>query len=68
MITAQKQTETAIDEAMIDRLIRGFYARVRDDDVLGPIFAEKIEYAPRQISFPHVVVQLQERGIPDEIG
>jgi hypothetical protein len=34
---------TTIDEAMIDRLIRGFYARVRDDDVLGPIFAEKIE-------------------------
>ena len=43
VITAQIQTETTIDEAMIDRLIRGFYARVRDDDVLGPIFAEKIE-------------------------
>jgi hemoglobin len=43
VITAQIQTETAIDEAMIDRLIRGFYARVRDDDVLGPIFAKKIE-------------------------
>ena len=43
VITAQIQSETTIDEAMIDRLIRGFYARVRDDDVLGPIFAEKIE-------------------------
>ncbi len=41
-ITAQIQTETAIDEAMIDRLVRGFYARVREDDVLGPIFAAKI--------------------------
>ena len=43
VITAQIQTETAIDEAMIDRLIRGFDARVRDDDVLGSIFAKKIE-------------------------
>jgi len=42
-ITAQIQAETGIDEAMIERLVRGFYAKVRDDDVLGPIFAEKIE-------------------------
>jgi hemoglobin len=41
-ITAQIQTETGIDEAMIERLVRGFYARVRDDDELGPIFAAKI--------------------------
>lgn len=42
-ITAQIQTETGIDETMIDRLVRGFYARVREDDVLGPIFAAKID-------------------------
>lgn len=42
-ITAQIQTETGIDETMIDQLVRGFYARVRDDDVLGPIFAAKID-------------------------
>jgi hemoglobin len=42
-ITAQIQTETGIDEAMIERLVRGFYARVRDDNVLGPIFDEKIK-------------------------
>ena len=41
-ITAQIQAETGIDEAMIERLVRGFYARVRDDEVLGPIFAAKI--------------------------
>ncbi|HEY5337607.1 MAG TPA: group III truncated hemoglobin [Rhizomicrobium sp.] len=28
---------------MIERLVRGFYAKVRDDDVLGPIFAAKID-------------------------
>ena len=42
-ITAQIQTETGIDETMIDQLVRGFYARVRDDDVLEPIFAAKID-------------------------
>ena len=34
--------ETGIDEALIDALVEGFYARVRDDDVIGPIFAERI--------------------------
>ena len=38
---------TGIDEAMIDRLVEGFYARVRDDALIGPIFAERIEdWAP----------------------
>jgi hemoglobin len=41
-ITSQIQAETGIDEAMIERLIRSFYARVREDAVLGPIFAAKI--------------------------
>lgn len=42
-ITSQIQAETGIDEAMIERLVRRFYARVRDDDVLGPIFAAQID-------------------------
>lgn len=33
---------TGIDEVMIDRLVRSFYARIREDDVLGPIFEERI--------------------------
>ncbi|HKD21291.1 MAG TPA: group III truncated hemoglobin [Rhizomicrobium sp.] len=40
--TAQVQAETGIDEAMIERLVRGFYAHVREDAVLGPVFAAKI--------------------------
>lgn len=36
-------SNTGIDEAMIERLVRSFYARVRSDDVLGPIFASKID-------------------------
>jgi len=38
---------TGIDEAMISRLVDAFYARIRQDPVLGPIFAERIEdWAP----------------------
>jgi hemoglobin len=42
-ITAQIQAETGIDEQLIERLVRGFYARVRDDATLGPIFAARID-------------------------
>ena len=39
--------ETGIDEAMIDALVEGFYARVRDDALIGPIFAGRItDWAP----------------------
>ena len=37
------QARTGIDEAMIERLVRDFYAHVRDDAVLGPIFAAKVD-------------------------
>ena len=32
-----------IDEALIERVVRGFYARVREDDMLGPVFDDVIE-------------------------
>ena len=39
--------ETGIAEAMIDALVEGFYARVRDDALIGPIFADRItDWAP----------------------
>jgi hemoglobin len=43
VIVSQIRAETGIDEAMIERLVRDFYARVREDAILGPIFAAKIE-------------------------
>ncbi|MBV9588242.1 MAG: group III truncated hemoglobin [Hyphomicrobiales bacterium] len=43
VITAKIQGDTGIDEAMIERLVRGFYSRIREDAILGPIFAAKIE-------------------------
>jgi hemoglobin len=42
-ITAAIHAETGIDEAMIDRLVRGFYDRVRADPLLGPIFDARIK-------------------------
>lgn len=39
--------ETSIDEAMISDLVEAFYARVRDDALIGPVFADRIEdWAP----------------------
>jgi hemoglobin len=45
--TDRLRAETGIHEAMIDRLVEAFYARVRDDALIGPIFAEHVEdWAP----------------------
>jgi hemoglobin len=41
-ITAAIKARTGIDEAMIDRLVRAFYAKVRTDELLSPIFAQRI--------------------------
>jgi hemoglobin len=40
--TERIRAATGIDEAMIDRLVETFYARVRDDALLGPVFAERV--------------------------
>lgn len=42
-ITAAIQQETGIDEALIERLVRGFYARVREDAFIGPVFEARIK-------------------------
>jgi hemoglobin len=36
------EAETGIDEAMIARLVDGFYDRVRQDALIGPVFADRI--------------------------
>jgi hemoglobin len=41
-ITAEITERTGIAEAMIERLVRGFYAKVRTDAVLAPIFEARI--------------------------
>ena len=32
-----------IDEAVIERLVRGFYGKIRQDEALGPIFGARID-------------------------
>jgi hemoglobin len=41
-IVSPMQAETGIDAAMIERLVRGFYARVPQDPVIGPVFTARI--------------------------
>ncbi|MGN6286420.1 MAG: group III truncated hemoglobin [Afipia sp.] len=36
------QAETGIDDDMIEKLVRGFYTRVREDDLIGPVFESRI--------------------------
>jgi hemoglobin len=43
LIVQQMREQTGIDENMIDRLVRGFYARIRQDALLGPIFNSRIQ-------------------------
>ena len=41
-IAAEIAERTGITEAMIERLVHAFYARVRADEVLGPVFDARI--------------------------
>ena len=42
-ITAEIVEKTGITEVMIERLVRGFYAKVRSDMVLAPVFEARIK-------------------------
>ena len=42
-ITAEIAARTGITEDMIERLVHGFYAKVRADAMLGPIFDARIK-------------------------
>lgn len=41
-IVESRRLETGIDEAMIDRLVRAFYGKVRLDPMLGPVFEAQV--------------------------
>jgi hemoglobin len=41
-ITAEIVARTGIDDAMIERLVRAFYVKVREDALLAPIFEARI--------------------------
>jgi hemoglobin len=41
-MVAEIVARTGIDEPMIERVVRGFYARVRQDPMIGPVFEARI--------------------------
>ena len=41
-MTVELMARTGLDEVQLGELVHRFYARVRSDQVLGPIFAERI--------------------------
>ncbi len=41
-ITAGIVAKTGIDDAMIERLVRHFYAKIREDPLLAPVFTSRI--------------------------
>ena len=42
-ITAEIVARTGIDEAMIERLVHSFYAKIREDALLAPVFEARID-------------------------
>ena len=42
VVTADLMARTGLDDAMLARLVHGFYDRVRVDPMQGPVFAERI--------------------------
>jgi len=57
--TAQVMEATGLDGPMIERLVHGFYGKVRVDDLLGPVFAARIrDWGPhleKMVAFWHSV-------------
>lgn len=53
--TAELMARTGLDEAILTELVHRFYGKVREDVVLGPIFAARIEdweqHLERMVSF-----------------
>lgn len=43
LLRADIVARTGIDEAMIERLVHGFYSKVRQDALLGPVFDARVE-------------------------
>ena len=47
--TAHMQDEVGIDEAMIERLVHGFYDLARRDEALGPVFEARVADWPAHL-------------------
>ncbi len=67
-LMAQIRAETGIDEPMIERLVHAFCARVRQDPMIGPVFAARItDWEPhlaRMCDFWSSLALMSGRGQP----
>lgn len=58
--TADAPTLDRVDDADIRRLVESFYSRVREDDLLGPIFAREVgdwsAHLPKMVDFWSTVI------------
>ncbi len=69
-VTAELMAQTGLDEAKLAELVHGFYAKVRADAVLGPIFADRIDdwepHLERMVAFWSSVALMtgRYRGAP----
>ena len=69
-VTAAVMAETGLDEGVLHQLVHRFYGRVRDDTMLGPIFAARITDWPphleRMVTFWSLVALMtgQYHGRP----
>lgn len=48
-MTADLMAATGLDDRVLTRLVHGFYAKIRTDDALGPIFDARIEDWPAHL-------------------
>ena len=54
-ITAEIVARTGITEPLIERLVHAFYAKVRTDTVLAPVFEARIQdWEPHLLSLIHI--------------
>lgn len=75
-MTAELMARTGLDEAKLTNLVHCFYGRVRADDVLGPIFAARIDnwgpHLERMVAFWSSVAlmtgQYHGRPMPKHAG
>lgn len=75
-MTAELEARTGLDDAVLHALVHAFYGKVREDELLGPIFSERIDDWPphleRMTSFWSSVALMTGRyhgaPVPKHVG
>lgn len=75
-VTADIMARTGLSEDVLTKLVHGFYGKIRNDPVLGPIFAERISdwnpHLEKMVSFWSSVALMTGRyhgaPVPKHVG